>query len=322
MGTAQKRRTAREAGSPSERGTARAMGGAKGAGRMREDAFQAALGVCMIGLCFLMVYPIWNLAVVSFNEGRDAMLGGIFWWPRKPTLENYTTVLRNPTIFRSFGVSLVRTIVATGLHVFFTAMVAYAVTKRFLIGRTVYLAIGTVTLFFSAGLIPYFLLLRDLGLYDRFAVYVIPTMFNFYNLIIFQAFFRELPADLEESARMDGAGDFLIFARIVLPLSRPVLAVIALFVGIYNWNDFFFGVIFIKRSALLPIQTVLFRAISEATASNEMLALVPGGLLHSSVTSQALKMATMVITTFPIICVYPFLQKYFVKGLLLGAIKG
>jgi putative aldouronate transport system permease protein len=295
---------------------------ARGVGGLGETAFQLTLAAFMLAVCFLMLYPIWNIAVVSFNEGRDAMLGGIYWWPRAFTLQNYVTVFRNPTLFRGFGVSLARTVLATTLHVFFTSMVAYALTKRHLVGRTVYLAIGTVTLFFSAGLIPYFLLLRNLGLYDRFLVYVIPTMFNFYNLILFQGFFRDLPPDLEESARIDGANDFRIFLRIVMPLSAPVLAVIALFVGVYNWNDFFFGVIFIKRSVLLPIQTVLYRIISEATAANEMLSFVPGGIRTSSVTSQALKLATMVITTFPIVCSYPFLQKYFVKGLLLGAIKG
>jgi putative aldouronate transport system permease protein len=288
----------------------------------RERIFQATADFIMLVVCFLMVYPLWNILVVSFNQGRDAMLGGIYWWPRKFSLENYVTVFRNMTIFRAFAVSLARTLVGTTLTVFFTAMVSYAITKKHLIGRKAYLAIGTLTLFFSAGLIPYFLLLRDLGLYDRFLVYVIPTMFNFYNLIIFQAFFRELPPDIEESARIDGANDFVIFARIVLPLSKPVLAVIALFVGVYNWNDFFFGVIFIKSSALLPIQTVLYRIISEATAANEMMSFIPGGVRNSTVTSQALKMATMVITTFPIVCIYPFLQKYFVKGLLLGAIKG
>lgn len=294
----------------------------KALGGIREQSFQIVLAAAMLAICFLMLYPIWNITAVSFNEGKDAMLGGIYWWPRTPTLQNYVTVFRNPMLFRGFGISLARTLVATTLHVFFTSMVAYAFTKRQLIGRTVYLAIGTVTLFFSAGLIPYFLLLRNLGMYDRFIVYVIPTMFNFYNLIIFQGFFRELPPDLEESARIDGANDFRIFLTIVLPLSKPVLAVIALFVGVYNWNDFFFGVIFIKRAALLPIQTVLYRIISEATAANEMLSFVPGGIRTSTVTSQALKLATMVITTFPIVCVYPFLQKYFVKGLLLGAIKG
>ncbi len=298
------------------------MRGALRRAGLRETGFQAALALVMATVCFMLLYPLWNVLIVSFNEGRDAMLGGIYWWPRKPTLENYRTVFRNTMIYRSFGVSVARTILATGLHVGFTSMVAYGLSKRHLVGRKIYLAIGTLTLFISAGLIPYFLLLRDLGMYDRFAVYILPTAFSFYNLIIFQSFFRELPPDIEESARIDGANDLYIFARIVLPLSRPVLAVIALFVGVYNWNDFFYGVIFIKRSALMPIQTVLYRVISEATAANEMLSMVPGGLRNSAVTSQALRLATMVITTFPIVCVYPFLQKYFVKGLLLGAIKG
>ena len=218
---------------------------------------------------------------------------------------------------------MARTVAGTTLTVLFTAMVSYAISKRCLIGRKVYLAIGTLTLFFSAGLIPYFLLLRSLGMYDRFVVYIVPTMFNFYNLIIFQAFFRELPPDLEESARIDGANDLYVFARIVLPLSKPVLAVIALFVGVYNWNDFFFGVIFINNTRLHPIQTFLYRVIAESQ-SGQMLTsvLLTSAVQARRVTGQSIRMATMVVSTFPIVCVYPFLQRYFVKGMLLGSVKG
>lgn len=275
----------------------------------------------MIIVCFLTLYPIWYIIVYSFNEGQDAMLGGLYWWPRKFTIDNYRIVFSNQEIINAFAVTVSRTLLTTFLHVFFTAMVAYAFMKKELIGRKLYLTLGTITLFFGGGLIPYFLLIKSLGLYDNFLVYVIPGMFNFYNLIIFQAFFRELPAELEESARIDGANDFLIFFKIIIPLSTPVLATIALFVGVYNWNDYFMGVIFVNNPKLQPIQTFLYKVIAE-TSSNQMLASGISSLRARTVTSQSLKMATMVITTMPIVVIYPFLQRYFVKGLLIGSVKG
>ncbi|MEZ0536445.1 carbohydrate ABC transporter permease [Caldicellulosiruptoraceae bacterium PP1] len=275
----------------------------------------------MLIVCFLTLYPIWYIIVYSFNEGKDAMLGGLYWWPRKFTIDNYRIVFSNQEIVNAFAVTVSRTLITTFLHVFFTAMVAYAFMKKELIGRKLYLTLGTITLFFGGGLIPYFLLIKSLGLYDNFLVYVIPGMFNFYNLIIFQAFFRELPAELEESARIDGANDFLIFFKIIVPLSTPVLATIALFVGVYNWNDYFMGVIFVNNPKLQPIQTFLYKVIAE-TSSNQMLASGISSLRARTATSQSLKMATMVITTMPIVVIYPFLQRYFVKGLLIGSVKG
>jgi putative aldouronate transport system permease protein len=289
----------------------------------RATAFDALNLLLMAAVCFATLYPFWFVIVNSLNEGLDALRGGIYWWPRVLSVENYRIVFKDAAILTAFGVSVARTVIATALNVFFTAMVSFALSKRFLLGRRLYMTAGMVTLFFGGGLIPYFLLIRSLGLLNSFLVYVFPTMFSFYNLLIFQAFFREIPAELEESARIDGAGNFLIFLRVTIPLSGPVLATLALFVGVYNWNDFFYGVIFINNTKLHPIQTFLYRVIAESQ-SGQMLTSV---LLTSSVqarrvTGQSLRMATMVVATFPIVCVYPFLQRYFVKGVLLGSVKG
>lgn len=288
----------------------------------RDVLFEVILVTLMVFICFITLYPVWYTLVISFNDGTDAMQGGIYLWPRVFSLGNYQTVFRNADIIKGFVVTTARTILATILSVFFTAMVSYGMSKKELIGRKFYLTIGTVTLFFSGGLIPYFILIKDLGLIDNFLVYIIPAMFNFYNLIIFQAFFRELPVELEESAKIDGANDFIVFTRLIIPLSKPILATMALFIGVYHWNDYFMGVIFmIRRMDLQPIQTFLYRVIAETT-SNQMLYNAPGGIQHTRVTSQSIRMATMVVTTLPIICVYPFLQKYFVKGMLIGSLKG
>lgn len=191
-------------------------------------------------------------------------------------------------------------------------MVAYAFSRRELVGRKLYMFIGTVTMFFGGGLIPYYLLIRDLHLLDNFLVYILPAAFSFFDLIIFLSFFREIPPGLEEAAKIDGANDFKIFYKVIIPVSMPVVATIALFHGVYQWNDYFTGMIFINDTNLQPIQTYLYRVVAQSS-SNQMLASMPSGMAVS-VTSQSLKLATMVVTTAPIVFVYPFLQKYFVKA--------
>ncbi|MBN2221725.1 MAG: carbohydrate ABC transporter permease, partial [Vallitaleaceae bacterium] len=193
--------------------------------------------------------------------------------------------------------------------------------KEHILGRKIYLFIGTFTMFFGGGLIPFFLLLKQLQLLDTFMVYIIPSMFNFFNLLIFMSFFRTIPASLEESAKMDGANDFVVFIRMILPLSKPVLATIALFTGVWHWNDYFYGVIYVNKTSLQPIQTFLYKVIAQADSSRMAIS-NPVGVSKSNVTSNSIKYATMVVTTLPIVIVYPFLQKYFVKGVMLGAVKG
>ncbi|WP_141502353.1 carbohydrate ABC transporter permease [Paenibacillus luteus] len=273
----------------------------------------------MLFVCFATLYPIWYVLVNSLNEGTDAMRGGIYWWPRIFSFGNYHAVFDNSGIMTAMGVTIAKTLLGTITHVLFTAMVAYALSQRDLIGGRVYLLIGTMTLFFSGGLIPSFLLIRDLGLFDSFWVYIIPAMFSFFNLIIFMTFFREIPDALEEAAKIDGANDFVIFIRVVLPVSMPVLATIALFQGVFQWNDYFAGMIFINNPDLQPIQTYLYRIIAQSS-SNQMAA--DAGIVNKTVTSQSIKLATMVITTMPIVAAYPFLQKYFVQGMMIGSVKG
>lgn len=287
-----------------------------------EAIFDAVNVLIMIVICFLTMYPIWYTLVNSFNEGADAMLGGIYWWPRKFTLENYKAVFNSAGIIKAMGVTVAKTVIGTVVHVFFTAMVAYALSKKELIGRKFYTMLGLVTLFFSGGIIPLYLLIRNLGLLDNFLVYIIPAMFSFYDLLIFKSFFDGIPKGLEEAARIDGATDFKIFIKVVLPVSLPVIATIALFHGVYQWNDYFTGMIYVNNPDLQPIQTFLYKVVAQ-TGANAMSASMPSGVGQGAmVTSQSIKLATMVVTTFPIVCVYPFLQKYFVKGMLLGSVKG
>ncbi|MGF9912517.1 carbohydrate ABC transporter permease [Paenibacillus ehimensis] len=286
----------------------------------REVIFDRLNDVFMLVICFVTLYPIWYVLVNSLNDGNDAMRGGIYWWPRVFSFDSYLAVFANDGIMLAMGVTVAKTVVGTVVHVLFTAMVAYAFSRKELIGRRAYMMLGTVTLFFSGGLIPSYLLIRDLGLLDSFWVYIIPAMFSFFDLIVFQAFFRQIPDGLEEAAKLDGANDFKIFRSVILPVSMPVVATIALFHGVYQWNDYFTGMIYINQSELQPIQTYLYRVVAQSS-SNQMMAATSGNIAKS-VSSQSIKLATMVITSLPIVIIYPFLQKYFVKGFMIGSIKG
>lgn len=285
-----------------------------------DKAFNIFNVLLMILFSFMILYPLWYILILSFNDAQDAMKGGIYWIPRKFSLDNYRAVLGNPNIFNAFKITILKTLIGVVTHVLFTAMVAYGLSKQELRFRKVYVIIGTITLFFGGGLIPTYLLMKSLNLIDSFWVYIIPSMFSFYNLILFQSFFRDLPKSLEESAIIDGANYFQVFIKIILPLSMPVLATVALFVGVGQWNDFFTGLLYINREELQPIQTFLYKVIAKegTVAMSESMRAAGVSIVT---TSKSLQLATMVITTAPIIAIYPFLQKYFVKGMVLGSVK-
>lgn len=277
--------------------------------------------IFMLLICFICLYPIWYVIVNSLNDATDALQGGIYWWPRKFSFANYKSVFSNGSVLQSFKITIAKTLIGTTLNVLFTAMVAYPLSKARLIGRKYYMAIGTLTMFFSGGLIPTFLLFKQLNLLNNFMVYIIPAAFNFFNLLIFINFFKEIPSALEESAKIDGANDLTIFRKIIIPLSKPVFATIALFAGVGQWNDYFGGLMYMtNRTDLEPIQTFLYRLIAQAQSS-QMANGISTQIQTSDTTSTSIKLAAMVITTLPICCVYPFLQKYFVKGMMVGAVK-
>lgn len=282
--------------------------------------FDVVNTLIMAIICLLCIYPIWYVIVNSLNDANDALMGGIYWWPRKFSLRNYVKVFEDIRVLQAFKITIIKTIIGTACNVFFTAMVAYPLSKSRLVGRKFYMMVGTITMFFSGGLIPAFLLYKNMNLINNFWVYIFPAAFNFFNLIIFCNFFNEIPNALEESAKIDGATDWTIFIRIILPLSKPVLATIALFAGVGQWNDYFSGLMYMtNRTDLEPIQTYLYRLVAQVQ-SNQM-AMTASNISASDTTSTSIKLAAMVITTLPICCVYPFLQKYFVSGMMIGAVK-
>jgi len=282
--------------------------------------------VFLILLTFVTFYPFWNSIVISFNDGKDTMLGGITFWPRKFTLDNYQIVFQDKRLINAFMIAVLRTVVGTIMSVLATAILAYGLSKRELIGRKYIMIFCLITMFFSGGLIPTFLLIRSLGLLDTFWVMIIPTLIQVWNMIIFRTFFQQLPVGLEESAKIDGAGYWGIFFKIVIPLSGPVIATLSLFTAVFHWNDWFFPSIYITSENLIPIQTLLQKILNVNTATSQTGQMDAGAIAHlsealSSVTGKSLSMATMMVATVPIILVYPFVQKHFVKGVLIGSLK-
>ncbi|WP_159881928.1 carbohydrate ABC transporter permease [Paenibacillus puerhi] len=288
-----------------------------------EKALRTVIYILLLLLSFATFYPFWNSLVISFNVGRDTSLGGITFWPRVFTFENYMIVFKEKYIFHAYMITILRTALGTVLSMFFTALFAYGLSKRGLLFKKGYMIICVVTMYFSGGLIPYFVLIHTLKLYDTFTFLIIHGMVNVYNMIIFRTFFQGLPDGLEESARIDGCSNYGTFFRIVLPISGPVMATLALFTAVGLWNDWFTPAVFINSQELIPLQTLLVQIINAGNTATLIANLNTHAqsMVQNTVTVKALQMATMMVATLPILTVYPFLQKYFVKGALVGSLK-
>lgn len=276
-------------------------------------------------LAFVTFYPFWNGLVISFNSGSDTAMGGVTFWPRDFTLENYGIVFQDNRLLNGFKISVLRTVIGTISSILVTSIFAYGMTKSELIGRKYYMVMCIITMYFGGGLIPTFMLVRGLGLMDSFWVFIIPGLVSVWNMIIFRTFFNGLPNGLEESAKIDGCGNWGIFFKIILPLSGPVIATLSLFTAVSHWNEWFLPSIYINNENLLPIQTMLRQILNSNIMSEQMSNLDSASQAvlsrMQSVTSKSLSMATMMVATLPIIMVYPFVQKHFVKGVLVGSLK-
>lgn len=291
-----------------------------------EKVIQIFIIFCLIILLFLCIFPVYNSLVLSFNDGKDALNGGIYFWPRKFTLANYKVIFSDNSIFRAFGITILRTVIGTTISVIVTSMFAFAMSKKELIGGKIYIKMCIVTMYFAGGLIPSYLLIRGLQLNNNFWVFIIPGIVNVWNMIIFRSFFSQIPESLEESARIDGCNYITAFFKIIIPVSKPVYASLALFTAIGHWNDWFTASIYITNKNLLPIQTLLNQKINSASAMEQLVTKSSSAAAFASsyggVTSKAVILSAMVVATLPIIIVYPFAQKYFAEGIMLGSVKG
>ncbi|AWP30119.1 ABC transporter permease [Paenibacillus glucanolyticus] len=273
--------------------------------------------ILLVTFTIIIVVPLWNVVVSSFSSGRSLAEGGFIFWPTEFSLENYQAVFRDASIWNAFFISVAKTVIGVITHVFFCAMVGYGLSKKYVRGRKFYVSMGVVTMFFSGGMIPTYLLMKDLGLLNSFWVYIIPALLSFYDVIILMNFFRNVPDSLEESAKIDGGGDWRIFLSIFIPLSMPAMATIALFNGVGQWNDFMTTKLYITDQSLYPLQMMLYEIIVQSqTQSMQNI-----GSVAIQTTTKGVQLATIVVTTLPIVVMYPILQRYFISGMMLGAVK-
>ncbi|MCL2319743.1 MAG: carbohydrate ABC transporter permease [Treponema sp.] len=267
----------------------------------------------------MTIYPFWYVIMASLTSDDRASQFVYYLWPVRPTLAAYRMVFSTNSILTAYRNTLFVTVVGTLLSLVITALTAYPLSKKRLHGGKFLTLMFYFTMLFSGGLVPTFLVVRGLGLYNSLWSLIWPKVVLVYNLLLMIAFFKSIPDSLEESASLDGANDIVVLARIIFPISQPIFATMTLFYSVNYWNSWFDAMIYISRSILFPLQIVLREIIQIAD-----LTFVGGGagdLTMTNLTTQSVRMATIVVAILPIMCVYPFLQKHFVKGVMIGAIK-
>ncbi|NOU73215.1 ABC transporter permease subunit [Paenibacillus sp. LMG 31458] len=268
-------------------------------------------------------YPFWNILVLSLNSAEDTILGGVYFWPRVFSLTSYAQILGDQEIINGVKVTLARTLIGTPLAVLVISLLSYPLSKRDLVGGKFITLFFIFTMYFGGGLIPYYMILKSLHLIDTFWVYIAPGLMNVFFMILVRTFIQQLPGELDESAKMDGANDLQIFVKIVLPLTTPVLATIGLFTAIGHWNSWFDSYVFTYKPELKTLQAVLVKILNQYQTSSMVsdAQQMADSAKRLAVSSDSIRMAATIVATVPIVIVYPFLQKYFVKGMTVGAVK-
>ena len=291
---------------------------------LSDRIFGFAILALSILIFVIILYPLWFIVIASISNSNLVNLGQVKFWPKDIRFYGYQQIIEDTRIWRGYLNTLIYVLVGTALNMVVTMPAAYALSRRGFKARNKVMFYFVFTMFFSGGLIPYFILIVDLGLYDSFWVFIIPTMFSAYNMIIIQSFMRELPSELIESAKLDGASEYRIFFQMILPLSKPVLATIALFTVVTHWNSYFDSMMYTSSQELQTIQLFLKKVITDPSVSRGLgsAATIAIPDQAATLTPQVVKLATMVVTALPVVCIYPFLQRYFVKGVTVGAVKG
>ncbi|MCL1795583.1 MAG: carbohydrate ABC transporter permease [Clostridia bacterium] len=286
--------------------------------------------VTMAIMLVVTLYPFLNSLAISLNNADDTTRGGVTFYPRVFTMRNYQTIFRNEKIYTAYIITIARTLIGTATGLFFTSILAFALAHKQLAGRKFYTIFCLIPMYFSGGIIPMYMLIRSLGLLNNFWVYIVPNLVNLWNMILMRSYFQSLPEALEESARIDGARYWGVYWRIIFPISTPIIATICLYIGVFHWNSWYDAAYYvIMRQDLKPMQTVLLSIINEAAFAERIAANAGGAAIDMGnigrgkvVNVRSITMATMIVTILPIVMVYPFIQRYFIKGIMIGSLKG
>lgn len=277
-----------------------------------------------LSLLFIITfYPFWNIFVLSLNDATDSLRGGLMLWPRVFSIDSYKAVLSDTALLSSLKVTLLRTAVGVPMNLLAVTTLAYALSQRDLIGRRQINLLFVFTMYFSGGLVPTYMIVKWLELIDNFLVYLLPGLYNVYWMILVRTYMEGLPYSMIESARIDGANDIQIFAKVVLPSCAPVVATIGLFSAIYHWNAWYDSYIYTNKPVLETLSNALVKILNQyqtgamMTQAQQMAA----ASKRLPVSSESIRMTVTMVTTIPIILVYPFVQKYFIKGMMLGSVK-
>ncbi|SCG90048.1 Inner membrane ABC transporter permease protein ycjP [uncultured Clostridium sp.] len=281
--------------------------------------------VKVVFLAFVVVvtvYPFWNIFIISINDATDAIRGGLYFLPRKLSLSSYAEILRRSTFLASIKVSVGRTLIGTPIAVLVTAMLAYPLSRKDLVGRKFWNLLFVFTMYFGGGLVPYYMVLKGIHMLNTFWVFIFPMMMSVYNMILIRSYIESMPDSLFEAAKIDGANDLVVFVKMVIPLSKPILMTVALFVAINQWNSWFDAYLYTSDQALKPMQSILVEILNQYQTGASTSQAMSNAKAGVTVTPDSIRMAATMVATLPIIMVYPFVQKYFVKGIMLGAVKG
>jgi len=281
-------------------------------------------------LSLIMLYPFWYILIVALNTGKDAAAGGAIWfWPRDFTLANFLYVFAYQSIRSAFVVTVARCLIGSFLGVTFCTLAAYSLSKRDLPGRKAILFFLLLPMFIGGSIVSNFVVIVKLGLLNNFLVYILPGAFGFFSMVIIRTFIEGIPVEIEESAIIDGASYWQVFTRITLPLAKPVIAAFLFFGIVGNWLDLYTNLLYVSERSLYTLQYILYMVITSSEARNfidtsrgsEYITRMMSMRQIALPTPQVIKMAVMCVVTFPILFVYPFFQKYFIKGMYLGSIK-
>jgi putative aldouronate transport system permease protein len=285
------------------------------------DIFVYAFLLCVLLVSFV---PFWNIFVLSVNDANDTMRGGLLLWPREFVIDSYIAVFKNPEILPALKITLLRTAVGVPVTLLATVLLAYALSRPTLPGKRWLTIFFVFTMYFSGGLIPSYMVNKSLGLIDNFWVFIFPSVFNAFWMILVRTYLEGLPRELEESAKIDGANDFTILFKIILPLCLPVLATITLFSAINHWNSWYDSYVYTYKATLKTLPAILVKILNQYQTGDMLTAAqqMANEARKMPVSSETIRMTTTIVATLPIIMVYPFLQRYLIKGIMVGAIKG